>query len=428
MNALKSKLYFIATIMMVITVFAGCPHKPINPPELPDNNDSTETIQHQLNFKIIWRNATGVELSLNTESYSVDGATINNIELWLNNEEITDYASVSKLVDIDSAHTIEMYKQEMLASVLNAINTVNLRYFENGMMYSFSDNGELLNNVNDYMEINDSTIQLNITKDLLARKEFTTKEGEEQTVAIKWQNKFTRPISLHINSSKKQELNINRQINPDEVVKIVDLSYFTYPNEDEINKKMLSDAMTSYKALLDEVTFMLPNINDSSELVTGVWTGDSIATNGFESSLIDIFNLDNYEINNNDYLLILYNRLLYYEFVPTFTSFIKTTYSVYWNNNQSAPMTVNIRYRKDKIYTYFEGDQQTFTIQPGESFQMPDLVIYEEEGSYYYISPADVCWDMYLQEMEQVNVSCGDEVRNISGKDIKDYLTTRLVN
>ena len=219
MKALKSQLYFIVTLMMVITVFAGCPHKPINPPELPDNNDSTETIQHQLNFKIIWRNATGVELSLNTESNSVDGATINNIELWLNNEEITDYASVSKLVDIDSAHTIEMYKQEMLASVLNAINTVNLRYFENGMMYSFSGNGELLNNVNEYMEINDSTIQLNITKDLLARKEFTTKEGEEQTVAIKWQNKFTRPISLHINSSKKQELNINRQINPDEVVK-----------------------------------------------------------------------------------------------------------------------------------------------------------------------------------------------------------------
>ena len=126
--------------------------------------------------------------------------------------------------------------------------------------------------------------------------------------------------------------------------------------------------------------------------------------------------------------MILYNRLLYYEFASTNTSFIKTTYSVYWNNNQSAPMTVNIRYRKDKIYTYFEGDQQTFTIQPGESFQMPDIVIYEEEGSYYYISPADVCWDMYLQEMEQVNVSCGDEVRNISGKDIKDYLTTRLVN
>ena len=249
MKTLKSKLFFMTTLMMVITVFAGCPHKPINPPEPPEE-DSTETIKQQLEFKVVWKNTIGVDLEITSESNSVEGATINAINALLKEGEETEFASINKLVEIDSAHTLEMYKQEMLSSVVNSLIKISLRYFENGTMYSFSDNGELFKNINDYSEINDSLIRLNITKELFSREEFAITEGEEKSVEIKWQNKFTRPISLHIKSSFNPELNINKQIAPDEIVKIVDLSYFTYPNENDLNKKMLNDAMASYKSLL----------------------------------------------------------------------------------------------------------------------------------------------------------------------------------
>ena len=424
MKTLKSKLFFMTTLMMVITVFAGCPHKPINPPEPPNNNDSTETIKQQLEFKVVWKNTTGVDLEISIESNSVDGATINAIDTLLKDGEETEFATVNKLVEIDSAHTLEMYKQEMLSSVVNSLNKISLRYFENGTMYSFSGNGELFKNINDYSEINDSLIQLNITKEILSREEFAITEGEEKSVEIKWQNKFTRPISLHIKSSSNPELNINKQIAPDEIVKIVDLSYFTYPNENDLNKKMLNDAMASYKALLEEVTFLLPTIKDSSELRTGVWTGDSIIVDGFVSDFIDIFNLSNYEFDNA-YTLILYNRLLYAELTSYCSSPKKYIYSVNWKNDTNITMNVDLNYRDDKIYIYYEGDQKSFTLQPGETYPLPDLVVYIDADAYYFESQYDIFMRLYLTEMERVVVTYGDEEIIISGNDILDYLEIR---
>ena len=423
MKTLKSKLFFMTTLMMVITVFAGCPHKPINPPEPPEE-DSTETIKQQLEFKVVWKNTTGVDLEISIESNSVDGATINAIDTLLKDGEETEFATVNKLVEIDSAHTLEMYKQEMLSSVVNSLNKISLRYFENGTMYSFSGNGELFKNINDYSEINDSLIQLNITKEILSREEFAITEGEEKSVEIKWQNKFTRPISLHIKSSSNPELNINKQIAPDEIVKIVDLSYFTYPNENDLNKKMLNDAMASYKALLEEVTFLLPTIKDSSELRTGVWTGDSIIVDGFVSDFIDIFNLSNYEFDNA-YTLILYNRLLYAELTSYCSSPKKYIYSVNWKNDTNITMNVDLNYRDDKIYIYYEGDQKSFTLQPGETYPLPDLVVYIDADAYYFESQYDIFMRLYLTEMERVVVTYGDEEIIISGNDILDYLEIR---
>ena len=411
------------TLMMVITVFAGCPHKPINPPEPPEE-DSIETIKQQLEFKVVWKNTIGVDLEITSESNSVEGATINAINALLKDGEETEFATVNKLVEIDSAHTLEMYKQEMLSSVVNSLNKISLRYFENGTMYSFSGNGELFKNINDYSEINDSLIQLNITKEILSREEFAITEGEEKSVEIKWQNKFTRPISLHIKSSSNPELNINKQIAPDEIVKIVDLSYFTYPNENDLNKKMLNDAMASYKALLEEVTFLLPTIKDSSELRTGVWTGDSIIVDGFVSDFIDIFNLSNYEFDNA-YTLILYNRLLYAELTSYCSSPKKYIYSVNWKNDTNITMNVDLNYRDDKIYIYYEGDQKSFTLQPGETYPLPDLVVYIDADAYYFESQYDIFMRLYLTEMERVVVTYGDEEIIISGNDILDYLEIR---
>ena len=423
MKTLKSKLFFMTTLMMVITVFAGCPHKPINPPEPPEE-DSIETIKQQLEFKVVWKNTIGVDLEITSESNSVEGATINAINALLKDGEETEFATVNKLVEIDSAHTLEMYKQEMLSSVVNSLNKISLRYFENGTMYSFSGNGELFKNINDYSEINDSLIQLNITKEILSREEFAITEGEEKSVEIKWQNKFTRPISLHIKSSSNPELNINKQIAPDEIVKIVDLSYFTYPNENDLNKKMLNDAMASYKALLEEVTFLLPTIKDSSELRTGVWTGDSIIVDGFVSDFIDIFNLSNYEFDNA-YTLILYNRLLYAELTSYCSSPKKYIYSVNWKNDTNITMNVDLNYRDDKIYIYYEGDQKSFTLQPGETYPLPDLVVYIDADAYYFESQYDIFMRLYLTEMERVVVTYGDEEIIISGNDILDYLEIR---
>ena len=82
MKTLKSKLFFMTILMMVITVFAGCPHKPINPPEPPEE-DSTETIKQQLEFKVVWKNTICVDLEISSESNSVEGATINAINALL---------------------------------------------------------------------------------------------------------------------------------------------------------------------------------------------------------------------------------------------------------------------------------------------------------------------------------------------------------
>ena len=112
-----------------------------------------------------------------------------------------------------------------------------------------------------------------ITKEILSREEFAITEGEEKSVEIKWQNLFTLPITIRIKSVADPNLNIDKQISPNEVVKIVDLSYYVYPNEDELNAEMLSNAMKSYKSSLNEVTFILPTIKDSTELTTGIWTG-----------------------------------------------------------------------------------------------------------------------------------------------------------
>ena len=421
MKTLKSKLFFMTTLMMVITVFAGCPHKPINPPEPPNNNDSTETIKQQLEFKVVWKNTIGVDLEITSESNSVEGATINAINALLKDGEETEFASINKLVEIDSAHTLEMYKQEMLSSVVNSLNKISLRYFENGTMYSFSGNGELFKNINDYSEINDSLIRLNITKELFSREEFAITEGEEKSVEIKWQNLFTLPITIRIKSVADPNLNIDKQISPNEVVKIVDLSYYVYPNEDELNAEMLSNAMKSYKSSLNEVTFILPTIKDSTELTTGIWTGTEYH-NALDSVLADVFDLNNYEFDNG-YTLLLYNRLLYFDLGIPY-NFVKYTNSVYWKNSMQVPMEVSLKYRKHKIYTYHDGDLSCI-IQPGESYQMPDFVVYCLKGASYFESPWSSFWNCYTMEMDQIVITYGDKVYNKTLDGTEDFLNQR---
>ena len=88
-------------------------------------------------------------------------------------------------------------------------------------------------------------------------------------------------------------------------------------------------------------------------------------------------------------------------------------------------MNVDLNYRDDKIYIYYEGDQKSFTLQPGETYPLPDLVVYIDADAYYFESQYDIFMRLYLTEMERVVVTYGDEEIIISGNDILDYLEIR---
>ena len=418
MKTLKSKLFFMTTLMMVITVFAGCPHKPINPPEPPEE-DSTETIKQQLEFKVVWKNTIGVDLEISSESNSVDGATINAISALLKDGEETEFSTVNKLVEIDSAHTLEMYKQEMLSSVVNSLIKISLRYFENGTMYSFSDNGELFKNINDYSEINDSLIRLNITKELFSREEFAITEGEEKSVEIKWQNKFTLPITLNISSEEEPNLNISLELQPDEIVKLSDLTYYVYPNEDELNKQLLENALMSYHDKLRELYFILPMPDDNGE-----WT--TTKRQDALRALKTFFSIDRYDFSDDIYSLKLYNKMLYIESVIDGDPKIKQDYKsleYYWKNDMDVPMNIDIRYKDPRVYN-IEGDIVT-TLQPGEILKMHDFFIYEDAEGYEFQSTWDILWNgAYIGEIESMVITYGDKSydKNVDGK--RDFLVS----
>lgn len=411
MKALKSKLFFMTILMMVVTVFAGCPHKPINPPELPEE-DSTEITKQQLNFEVVWKNTLGVDLEISIESNSVEGATFNDIDTVLKNGDSVVIAVVNIVVEVDSLHTMQLYEEEMLTNIIAAIKGVELRYFEDNIMYTSNDMSALqLGDYNDYT-FNGRVIILVISKDVVSRSEFVPTEGELNTILIKWKNTFAKSIGLKISSSSHSEFNINQQIAPNETLKVADLSYYVYPNNDEVNAKMLERAMLDYKSSLDDVMFLLPDVKNHEEWISGgEWTGDSIRKHCLNDNNNYLFNIENYEFNA-DYTLILYNRLLYFLLGEHPENEIEFNSSVIWTNAMSVPMVVDIKYRNDRVYSLV--DKINCIIQPGESFQMPEFYYVEIDGRIEIQPSADSWFSLYMNEMESVVITYGDKSYNMA--------------
>lgn len=411
MKALKSNLFFMTILMMVVTVFAGCPRKPINPPELPEE-DSTETIKQHLNFEVVWKNTLGVELEISIESNSVEGATFNDIDTVLQNGDSVVIAVVDKIVEVDSLHTMQVYEEKMLTNIITAIKGIELRYFEDNIMYTSNDMSAIqLGDYNDYT-FNGKVMILVISKEIVNSLEFISTEGELNTISIKWKNTFTKSIGLKISCSSHPELNINQQIAPNETLKVADLSYYVYPNNDEVNAKMLAKVMLDYKSSLDDVMFLLPNVKSHDEWISGgEWTGDSIRKHCLNESNNYLFDIENYEYNG-DYTLILYNRLLYILLGEHPENEIEYNSSVIWKNDMSVPMVVDIKYRNDRIYSLI--DKIYCTIQPGESFQMPDFYYVEYDGRIEIQPSADGWYGLYMNEMESVVITYGDKTYNMA--------------
>ncbi|MGM9794600.1 MAG: hypothetical protein ACI3ZZ_00015 [Candidatus Aphodosoma sp.] len=411
MKTLKSKLYFLTTLAMVIAVFAGCPHKPINPPELPEN-DSTETIKQQLNFSVVWKNNLGSSLEISASWNEVVGTLFNSLDTVLQDGDSIVVAVVNKMVEVDSIHTIQMYEEEMLMNIIESVKSINLRYFEDNLMYTSRDGGLLqFGEYEDYMS-NNSVKTLVVSKDFLSSSDLVTVEGELKTISLNWKNTFAKSIGLKISSSSNPELNITKQIAPDETIKVTELSYYVFPNNDELNAKLLADVMSDYKSSLDDVLFLLPDVKDHDEWISGgEWTGDSIRKHCLNVSNNYLFDIKNYEYSV-DYTLILYNRLLYFLLGDHPENEIEINSSVIWKNNMSVPMVVDIRYRNDRIYSLV--DKINCTIQPGESFQMPDFYYVEYDGQIEIQPSANLWYGLYINEMESVVITYGDKTYNMA--------------
>ena len=410
MKAIKSKLYYIATIMMVITVFAGCPHKPINPPEQPQ--DSIYTSKQQMEFSVVWKNNIGSPLEISASWNNVEGASFNNLDTTLQDGDSIIIAVVKKFVEVDSIHTIQMYEEEMLMNIIASIKSVELRYFENNLMYT-SCNGGLsqLGEYEDYISCG-NVKTLVVSKEILSRSELVTIEGELKTISINWKNTFAKSIGLKISSTSNPKFNINRQIAPNASLKVADLSYYVFPNDDELNDKMLAKVMSDYKSSLDDVMFLLPDVKDHDEWVSGgEWTGDSIRKHCLNDKDNYLFDIKNYEYNV-DYTLVLYNRLLYFLLGYHPEDEIEINSSVIWQNAMSVPMVVYIKYRNDRIYSLV--DEINCTIQPGDSFQMPDFYYTENDGGMEILPSADGWYSLYVNEMESVVITYGDKTYNMA--------------
>ena len=75
-------------------------------------------------------------------------------------------------------------------------------------------------------------------------------------------------------------------------------------------------------------------------------------------------------------------------------------------------MVVDIRYRNDRIYSLV--DKINCTIQPGESFQMPDFYYVEYDGQIEIQPSADSWYGLYINEMESVVITYGDKTYNMA--------------
>ena len=392
----------ICCCMLVLSavLFSGCPTPPVNP------EDQT------MEFNVVWKNNIGSSLEVNADWNIVDGVIFNAVDTVLRNGDSIVIAIVKKIVSVDSDHTMQVYEEEMLTNIIAAIKGVELRYFEDNIMYTSNDMSALqLGDNNDYT-FNGNAIILVISKDIVSRSEFVSTEGELNTISIKWKNTFAKSIGLKISSSSHLELNINQKIAPNETLKVADLSYYVYPNNYEVNAKMLAKVMLDYKSSLDDVMFLLPDVKSHDEWISGgEWTGDSIRKHCLNETNNYLFDIENYEYNG-DYTLILFNRLLYFLLGEHPDNEIEYNSSVIWKNDMSVPMVVDIKYRNDRIYSLV--DKINCTILPGESFQMPDFYYVEYDGRIEIQPSADSWYSLYMNEMESVVITYGDKTYNMA--------------
>ena len=386
-------------LVLLAVLFSGCPTPPVNP------EDQT------MEFNVVWKNNIGSSLEVNADWNIVDGVIFNAVDTVLRNGDSIVIAVVKKIVSVDSDHTMQMYEEEMLLKITEAIKRVDLRYFEDNVMYNYSGDGASLFGEQEEYTVQDKDKIVVISKEILSRAKFVATEGELATASINWQNDFVKPIGLQITSASNPEYNINRQIAPEETVKIVDLSYYIYPNDDELNAKMLANAMADYKLSLDDVIFTLSEPKDNQE-----WHADEEWTDSIKMYCLNLtnnylFDLDNYKYDNN-YTLILYNRLLYIDFDALQDTVIKHVHSVTWKNGMTVPMVVDIKYMRNSIYN-ISGDIYC-TIQPGEIYEMPEFFYYEQKGAYPFVPWESIFWYSYMDEMKNVVITYGDKTYDMA--------------
>ena len=119
-------------LVLLAVLFSGCPTPPINP------EDQT------MEFNVVWKNNIGSSLEVNADWNIVDGVIFNAVDTVLRNGDSIVIAIVKKIVSVDSDHTMQMYEEEMLLKITEAIKRVDMRYFEDKVMYTYSGDGASL--------------------------------------------------------------------------------------------------------------------------------------------------------------------------------------------------------------------------------------------------------------------------------------------
>lgn len=402
----------LTTIALAIAILTAC-----NNTNTPDRPDTPETAE--IAFTMMWQNNLTIELKLSTDITAADGIIAQPVSATLRPGETVAIASAKKAVTVDTDNTRETREREILASIINSLTTVELSYIIDHKMYSYRGKAsDLIGNTADYIGGQD-TKTLSITPELLSSADITVTEGKPNTVAIHWQNTFTLPITISITAP---ENTLTKQLQPTETLKLTDLQYYTYSDDDD--RTALLKAMSDYYESLQKIILTLPTLDENGEWTT---TGYDV-TKAHET----LFTLDNYRRDAGLYTLELYNRLLYAELDWELSAYLigcnkyKTELQVFWKNGMTEPMDIEIKYREHKIYIVGP-DIITHTIRPGETFQMPDFVIYSDD-TYTFLAHVDVSWNAYTSDIETLTISCGDLHYNLATDGKRDFINHNAYN
>ena len=294
-------------------------------------------------------------------------------------------------------------EEEVLASFLESMVYTDIVYIEGGAVCRYAENGiSVLAEHFVRSERCDSVFVLRLTKELMNEVGVEKHEGQEARASLYWRNDFTLPVGVSIEAEGYAA--VETELQPGDSVKIADLDYYTFADEEELSGEMLRKAMSAYHAAIGKASLDLPEMPDAVD-------GGDYNMGDISGAVNTLFDITAYaECGEGEFTLSLYNRMLYFDLICELDSeagWEKTVRRVVWENGMDDPMTIDLTYVENKIYTL--GGDVHCTLQPGGTLELSTFAIYANDNPSFQ-AWIDSYWDMYYSEVESLRITCGEKI------------------
>ena len=294
-------------------------------------------------------------------------------------------------------------EEEVLASFLESMVYTDIVYIEGGAVYRYAENGiSVLAEHFVRSERCDSVFVLRLTKELMNEVGVEKHEGQEARASLYWRNDFTLPVGVSIEAEGYAA--VETELQPGDSVKIADLDYYTFADDEELSGEMLRKAMAAYHAAIGKASLGLPEMPDAVD-------GGDYNMSDISGAVNTLFDITAYaECGEGEFTLSLYNRMLYFDLIcelDSETGWEKTVRRVVWENGMDDPMTIDLTYVENKIYTL--GGDVHCTLQPDETLELSTFAIYANDNPSFK-AWLDSYWDMYYSEVESLRITCGEKI------------------